>query len=136
MSEEIKSLFEQYHDDIKKLIEVNEFNMKDVQMGLPAARHYWVSRLFFHKREINKFKKARKLARQRILEKVASDTPVNITAKAAESIVEEHSVIRNIDEQVAENEMLVEYLSKIEANFRSISYDISNLIKIIELETT
>lgn len=136
MQEENKSLFEQYYDDIKKIIEVNEFNMKDIQMGLPAARHFWVSRLFFHKREVNKLKGLRKQARHKIMERVAGDAPVALTTRATESIVEEHDVIKVIDDKIVENEMLVEYLTKIEANFRSISYDISNLIKIIELETT
>jgi hypothetical protein len=131
-----KSLFEKYHEDIAKQVNVDEFNMKEVQMGLPVARHYWVSRLMFHKQEILKLKKLRKQARQKIIDKIQQDSPVGLTVKTMDSAVDEHPVIQKIDEQVTENELLVEYLLKIEANFRSVSYDISNLIKIIQLETT
>lgn len=134
--EKSKSLFEKYHEDIAKQVNVDEFNMKEVQMGLPVARHYWVSRLMFHKQEILKLKKLRKQARQKIIDKIQQDSPVGLTVKTMDSVVDEHPVIQKIDEQVTENELLVEYLLKIEANFRSVSYDISNLIKIIQLETT
>ena len=40
------------------------------------------------------------------------------------------------DEQITENELLIEYLTKIEANFRSINFDIKNIIEIQKLETS
>lgn len=131
-----ESLFERYHNDIKRQVDVNEFNMKDVQMGLPVARHYWVSRLMFHKQEILKLKKLRKQAKQKILDKIHQESPVGLTSKTMDIAVDEHPVVQKIDEQVAENELLVEYLQKIEANFRSISFDIKNIIEIQKLETS
>ena len=130
------TLFEKYHTEITKQVSVNEFNMKDIQMGLPAARHYWVSRLVFHKQEITKYKKLRKQAKQKVVDKILHDSPVGLTSKTTDIASDEHPVIQKIDDKIVENEMLVEYLTKIESNFRSVSYDISNLIKIIQLETT
>ena len=34
------SLFEKYEQEIKKYVTVDEFNMKQIQMDLPATRHY------------------------------------------------------------------------------------------------
>jgi hypothetical protein len=130
------NVFEQYQNDIRKHIEVNELNMKEIQLGLPSARHYWVSRLIHHKQEIFKLKKLRKQAKQKLLERMSQTSPVKLTDKAAEATTDEHPIVQKIDEQIAENELLVEYLTKIESNFRSVSYDIGNLIKIIQLETT
>ncbi len=132
----ILSLFEKYHKEIGELVKVDEFNMKQVQMDLPANRHYWVGRLMFHKSEVAKLKKTRNLALTKVKDKLASESPVVLTPKTLESSAEQHPVMQKIDEQIAENEMLVEYLSKIETNFRSISYDIKNLIDIVKLETT
>lgn len=131
-----QTLFEKYYNEIKQQICVNEFNMKEVQMGLPAARHYWVARLMHHKRESNKLKNLRKQAKVKILEKLENESPAQLTTKALDVAVESHSIIQNIDDKIAENEILIEFLTKTESNFRSVSYDISNLIKIIELETT
>ena len=131
-----ESLFERYHRELAKIVTVDEFNMKQVQMDLPANRHYWVGRLIFHKNECVKLKKARKQAIHKISEKIQNESPVALTVKTAELSAEQHTLIQKIDEQITENEMLVEYLTKIETNFRSISYDIKNLIDIIQLETT
>ena len=61
-----ESLFERYNEEIKKYVAVDEFNMKQIQMDLPGARHYWVGRLMFHKQEIHKLKKLRKQAVEKI----------------------------------------------------------------------
>ena len=133
---EKKSILQQYHDDIKEQITVNEFNMKEVQLGLPGARHFWVSRLMHHKQEIFKLKKLKKQAKQKIVERMIAEAPVGLTSKSTDVASDEHPVVQKIDDQIIENELLVEYLSKIESNFRSVSYDIGNIIKIIQLETT
>lgn len=130
------SLFEKYHKEIGNLVKIDEFNMKQVQMDLPAHRHYWVGRLMFHKSEVSKLKKARVQAMTKIKEKLAGESPVVLTPKTLENSAEQHPLIQKVDEQITENDMLIEYLSKIEANFRSISYDIKNLIDIVKLETT
>lgn len=132
----LAELFQRYNDEIKDKVIVDELNMKEVQMSLPATRHYWVGRLMFHKQEILKLKKLRKEAIKKITEKLESESPVALTVKTIDSAVNEHPIIHKIDEQIAEQELLVEYLSKIENNFRSLSYDIKNLIEIVKLETT
>lgn len=130
------SLIEKYNDEIKKYVTVNEFNMKQVQMDLPATRHYWVGRLMHHKQEILKLKKLRKEAQKKIADKLEHESPVGLNPKTLEHAQQNHPVISKIDGQIAEHDLIVEYLGKIEANFRSISFDIKNLIEIVKLETT
>jgi len=130
------SLFEKYEQEIKKYVTVDEFNMKQIQMDLPATRHYWVGRLMFHKQEINKLKKLRKQAQVKITDKMQEESPVGLSSKTVYAASDNHPVIVKIDEQITENELLVEYLTKVEGNFRSLSYDLKNLIEIVKLETT
>ena len=130
------SLLEKYNEEIKKSVTVDEFNMKQVQMDLPVQRHYWVGRLMFHKQEIIKLRRLRNQAQQKIAEKTKQELPVGVSTRTVISATDGHPVMSKIDEQIAEHELLVEYLSKVEANFRSVSYDIKNLIEIIKLETT
>lgn len=130
------SLIEKYNEEIKKYVTVDEFNMKQVQMDLPATRHYWVGRLMYHKQEILKLKKLRKEAQKKIADKLEYESPVGLNPKTLEQAQQNHPVIAKIDGQIAEHDLIVEYLGKIEANFRSISFDIKNLIEIVKLETT
>ena len=90
----------------------------------------------FHKNEIAKLRKTRKIAITKVVDRLKGDSPLALTPKTLEASAEQHPLLIKIDEQLAENEMLVEYLTKIENNFRSISYDIKNLIDIVRLETT
>jgi len=132
----IISLIEKYNEDIKKYVTVDEFNMKQIQMDLPATRHYWVGRLMYHKQEILKLKRLRKEAIQKVSDKIQSESPVGISERSLNEAASNHPILSKIDGQVAEHELIVEYLGKIEANFRSISFDIKNLIEIVKLETT
>ena len=130
------SLFERYHEQISKLTTIDEFNMKNVQLELPSHRHYWVGRLMFHKLEVSKLQKAKRKAISSIIENLQNENPVTVPYKTMLNSAENHPVVHKIEDQIAENEILIEYLSKIENNFRSMSYDIKNLIEIIRLETT
>jgi hypothetical protein len=132
----VLSLIERYNEEIKKYVTVDEFNMKQVQMDLPVTRHYWVGRLMHHKQEILKLKKLRKEAQKKIADKIEHESPVGLSPKALEQAQENHPIMGKIDGQIAEHELIVEYLTKIEANFRSIGFDIRNLIEIIRLETS
>lgn len=130
------SLIQKYEEEIKKYVTVDEFNMKQVQMDLPSIRHYWVGRLMFHKQEIIRLKKLRKTAQSKISEKMQEESPVGLTSKTTLAAADNHPIIIKIDDQISENEILVEYLTKIESNFRSLSFDIKNIIEICRLETT
>ena len=130
------SLIEKYNEEIKKYVTVDEFNMKQVQMDLPATRHYWVGRLMYHKQEINKLKALRKQALQKVSDRVQAELPVGVSSRTINTAADTHPILIKIDTQITEHELVVEYLGKIEANFRSLSYDIKNLIEIVKLETT
>jgi hypothetical protein len=130
------SLIEKYNEEIKKYVTVDEFNMKQVQMDLPATRHYWVGRLMYHKQEILKLKKLRKEAQKKIADKLEHESPVGLNPKTLEQAQQNHPVIIKIDDQIAEHSLVIEYLEKIETNFRSIGFDIRNLIEIVRMETT
>jgi beta-glucosidase/6-phospho-beta-glucosidase/beta-galactosidase len=130
------SLLEKYNEEIKKYVTVDELNMKQVQLDLPNIRHFWVGKLMFHKQEILKLKKLTKQARSKIVEQISRESPVGIPSKSLEDTINNHPTMLRIYEEIAHHEILVEYLSKIETNFRSLSYDIKNLIEIVKLETT
>jgi hypothetical protein len=90
----------------------------------------------YHKQEILKLKKLRKESQKKIVDKLEHESPVGLNPKTLEQAQQNHPLIAKIDGQIAEHDLIVEYLGKIEANFRSLSFDIKNLISIVQLETT
>lgn len=129
-------LFYEYHEKIEGFLKIDELNLKEAQMSLPSVRHYWVGRLMFHKQEINKYKKLKEAAVKKIKKHIESETPVGLSAKTIADSINSHELVQKIDEEIVNHELLVEYLSKVEANFRDTQYGLNNLTKIITLETT
>lgn len=137
MSEKTSTdLFAEYHEKIEAFLKIDELNMKDAQMSLPSVRHYWVGRLMHHKQQIIKLKKAKDKAIKTLKQKLEHESPVGLSPKTIVESISQHDVILKIDEEITNNELLVEYLSKVEANLRDTQYGMNNLTKIITLETT
>ena len=137
MSEKITSdLFLEYHNKIAEFLKFDELNIKEAQLSLASVRHYWVGRLMFHKQEINRYKKLKETASKKLRQKLETESPVSLSAKTLAESVASHDVIQKIEEEISNNEFLVEYLTKVESNFRDAQYGMTNLAKIITLETT
>jgi hypothetical protein len=137
MSEKnVIDLFSEYHQKIEEFLKFDEMNIKESQLTLASVRHYWVGRLMYHKQEINKFKKLKEEAARKLRARIQHESPVGLTTKTIADSVASHEVIQKIDEEIVNNELLVEYLSKVESNLRDAQYGMNNLTKIITLETT
>ena len=129
-------LLTEYHKKIEEFLKIDELNMKDAQMALPSVRHYWVGRLMFHKQQINKLKKTKEKATKALRIKLENESPIGLSPKTIIESISKHEVMQKIDEEITNNELLVEYLSKVEMNFRDAQFGMNNLTKIITLETT
>jgi len=129
-------LFQEYHQKIEEFLKIDELNMKDAQMSLPSVRHYWVGRLMFHKQQINKLKKTKEKANKALRVKLEHESPIGLSPKTIADSISQHEIMQKIEEEITNNELLVEYLSKVEANLRDTQYGMNNLTKIITLETT
>ena len=129
-------LFTEYHQKIEEFLKIDELNMKDAQMALPSVRHYWVGRLMFHKQQINKLKKTKEKATKALRIKLDNESPIGLSPKTIAESISKHEVMQKIDDEITNNELLVEYLSKVEMNFRDAQFGMNNLTKIITLETT
>lgn len=132
----LSNLFTEYYEKIEKFLQFDELNLKDSQMSLPVVRHYWVGRLMFHKQQIHKLKQAKEKAAKVLKQRLEHESPVALTTKTIAESIAKNEVILKIDDDIANHELLVEFLSKVESNFRDAQYGMNNLTKIITLETT
>ncbi len=129
-------LFQEYHQKIEQFLKIDELNMKEAQMSLPSVRHYWVGRLMHHKQQIGKLKKAKEKASKALRQKIENESPIGLNPKTIADSISSNEIMQRIDEEILNNELLVEYLGKVEANLRDAQYGMNNLTKIITLETT
>lgn len=127
-------LLERYIREITEDLKIDEFNIKDVQMRLPARKHFWVARLINHKIELERLKSQRDRKRKKLLQQLSDTSPVKMSIPTMERSIDATEEISNINQQIRENELIIELLEKTERNFSSCTYDIGNIIKIIQIE--
>jgi len=121
-------------DEIGKDLVVDDFNLKEVQMRLPSRKHFWVARLMDAKVERNKLLAKKKQLKKDLTKKVIAESPVKISLSIAEQHAERHESVVHITESLAEYGVVIEYLEKVEKVLSSMSFDISNIVKINQME--
>lgn len=131
-----EDLFDQYHKEITEDLKIDEINLKDKLFDLPCRRHYWVGRLMFHKQQILRLNRKKAEAAKLVKQQIEGDSPVILNARSIAEAVEAHEVMVKINEEIAHHELLVDFLLRVESNFRTASYDLKNLVEVIKLETT
>ena len=127
-------LLKRYMDEIGKDLVVDDFNLKEVQMRLPARKHYWVARLMDAKVEKNILLYKKKKLKKELTKKVIADSPVKISLPIAEQHAERHESVIKITNDINEHTVIVEYLEKVEKVLSAMSFDLKNIVEINKLE--
>ena len=130
------STLDKYMEEIVQDTNVDNFNILDVQMRLPAIKHKWVGRLMRHKFEVKELRKQKERVIRELTNKLVSESPVKIAEPVAEKKVSKVDSVLKIDAEIKEAYLLIEYLEKVEKIFSSMTFDIKNVTEIMKLETT
>ena len=126
---------EEYIKEIDVDVIFDEFTIKDTQMKLPAIKHKWVGRLIRHKNTLNQHRFTRKDLIKKLAIKLKETSPYKGTDVAAERACYKHEEVIKLNNNIQEQELIIEFLEKIERVLNSMTYDIKNLVDIIKLET-
>lgn len=130
----MSDLLKKYIDEIGQDLVVDDFNIKEVQMRLPARKHFWVARLMDAKVERNNLFTKKKKLKKELTKKVIADSPVKITQSVAEQHAERHDAIQQITNMINEYNVVIEYLEKATDVLNQMGWDIKNIIEIQKLE--
>jgi predicted xylose isomerase-like sugar epimerase len=130
-------LFDKFQEEIKNDTQIDQMNLMDRQMMLPAIKHKWVARLIEQKRTRNSLERKKKILREEVLKKLESGgIPTGVPKASIKEKVEASDTIKKINEDLEDTNLLIDYLEKIEGIFRSMTFDIKNITEISKLETT
>ena len=129
------SLLEEYVREMGADVELDEFNLKESQMKLPAIKHKWAGRLIRHKQDIHITQSERRSLVKTLVEKIQSTAEYKVTIPAAEKVAYKHEDVLKLSDKIRDYELVIEFLEKCDRIFNSMTYDIKNLIEIIKMET-
>jgi|TARA_R100000152_G_C6704519_1_gene133337 hypothetical protein len=127
-------LLKKYIDEIGQDLVLDDFNLKEAQMRLPARKHFWVARLMDAKIKRNGLISKKKKLKKEVVKGVISDSPVRITQSAAESAAEKHESVSALNDSIGELDAVIEYLEKVERIFSNMHWEIRNIVEINKME--
>lgn len=123
-------------EELKKDCMVDEINLKESALLLPAKKAKWVSRLILEKNNLNSLEKERKLAFNVVMESLKKQSVTSISQPVLKNLAEKDARVLEIENKINESENLIDFLERVEKIMSSMSFDVGNIIKIVQLETT
>lgn len=129
-------IYSQYVEELKEDTKVDEISLKEKALFLPGIKAKWVARIINHKNNLNKLEKKKPKLIESITEKIKQDSPIKLHNSIIKEKAETLPEIQEINLKITEEKNIIEFLEKVEKIFSSMSFDISNIVKIIQLETT
>ena len=128
---------EEFKKELQEDTKIDQINLLEKQMMLPAIKHKWVARLIDQKRKLNSLERKKKAIRAGVLETLEKKgLPTGLPKSALDKKIDGSEEILKIVEEIEDTEIMIEYFEKIETIFRSMTYDMKNIIEINKLETT
>ncbi len=129
-------ILHKYDVELSELLTIDEFNIKDTQLKLPGIKHIWAGRLIRHKKELIDIKEKKVELITTITKHVQDSEAVRVSKHTAEKAAISSKHVKQINSQIEELCLIIEFLEKVEKIMSTMSYDISNIIKIMQLEQT
>lgn len=127
-------LIKKYKEEIGNDLVINDFNIKEVQLRLPARKHFWAARLIDAKIELYSLQKQKKVLKKQIVKRLQQEAPIKLTQQSAEIAAESSNEIGSLNDQIKEYEFVIEYLDKATSVLNQVGWDIKNIIEIQKLE--
>lgn len=127
-------LIKRYKEEIGNDLVINDFNIKEVQLRLPARKHFWAARLIDAKIELHSLQKQKKELKKQIVKRLQQEAPIKLTQQSAEIAAESSNEIGSLNDQIKEYEFVIEYLDKATSVLNQVGWDIKNIIEIQKLE--
>ena len=129
-------VYNTYVEELKDDARVDELSLKEKALHMPGIKAKWVSRLIMHKNSLRGLEKQKGKILGEITEKIKSDSPIKLHHAVLQEKAESLDPVRDLTDKIADEKLLIDFLERAEKIFTSMSFDISNIIKIVQLETT
>lgn len=131
MSDLLNKYLQEAEDDSR----LDVFTVKDVQSKLPAIKHKWVGRLIRSKRKLSNLYDVKEELMEELMIKAKEQSHYSISDATLQKTVCKAKNIKEVDKQIKEFKLIVDFLERTEKVFSSMTFDIKNLTEVMKLET-
>jgi hypothetical protein len=125
--------FLKYKEAIENDLKIDQFNIHNKINEIPSLKHFWVAKLIESKIDLKKLQKRK----SELLKKVRESQQVGLklSLSSLKEIEEKSPILSDINQEIEETELIIEYLEKTEKIFSSATYDIKNAIELMKMES-
>ena len=127
-------MLERYINEIEEDLKIDQFNIKEASLKSPGRKHFWVSRLINHKRNLQSLENKKLDLKKQIMDQIHDQSPVKLSTYTVDKTSDDSGMIKEIQVKINEEKLIIEFLEKTEKIFSSLTYDIKNIIEIMKLE--
>jgi hypothetical protein len=131
----ITDLMQKYNDELTETLKIDEFSVKDISLKLPGIKHIWVSRLINAKSDLKKLESQRTEIINKLSKHIQQESKVELSDLGAKKAAETQDIHQKVNTIIKDQEILIEYLEKIEKILSNMTWDVKNIIDLIKLET-
>lgn len=131
MSDLLNKYLQEAEDDSR----LDVFTVKDVQSKLPAIKHKWVGRLIRSKRKLSNLYDVKEELMEELMIKAKEQSHYSISDATLQKTVCKAKNVKEVDKQIKEFKLIVDFLERTEKVFSSMTFDIKNLTEVMKLET-
>jgi len=130
----IDEIIEQYTIESSIDTNIDRLNVTDVQEKLVNNKHKWSARLINHKIKLNKYKAIRLATLEEKIDEYQNTQPVMVNRSIAEKAVIKKKDIREIDNKINNELLIIQHVENIYKNISFATNDIKNLVELMKLE--
>lgn len=129
------SELEKYIKELEADVVLDELNMKESALMLPAKKAKWVSRLMLEKNALAELHRKKAQIIKAACEELKKESAVRLAQPVLERAAEKHPIVDDINNEIRQKELLIDFLERVEKTMQSLGFDIKNLIELIKMET-
>ena len=110
-------ILEKYIKEIEEDLKIDEFTIKEASLKSPGKKHFWVSRLIQHKRNLLKLEQERTQLKKKIMKEVQYQSPVKLSNVTLDKSADDSELIKKLSDKIDEEKLIIEFLEKTEKTF-------------------
>ena len=129
-------LLQKYIYELENDVKLDELNLKEAALMLPAKNAKWVSRLMIEKSSLNVLYKQKSDVIREAVKEIQKESAVKLTTPTLEKASERHPTVIQLNQQIKDLQIVIDFLERVEKTMQSFGFDIKNLIELIKMETT
>ena len=110
-------MLERYINEIEEDLKIDQFNIKEASLKSPGRKHFWVSRLINHKRNLQSLENKKLDLKKQIMDQIHDQSPVKLSTYTVDKTSDDSGIIREIQVKINEEKIIIEFLEKTEKIF-------------------